>query len=57
MGKYPDINGWDNVPIIRYEEIVLNYAEALLRNGNTAEATTQLNSLQLLGSKYNSCNS
>ena len=46
MGKYPDINGWDNVPVIRYEEIVLNYAEALLRNGNTTDATTQLNSLQ-----------
>ena len=46
LKKYPDINGWDNVPVIRYEEVVLNYAEALLRNGNASAATTQLNSLQ-----------
>lgn len=46
LKKYPDINGWDNVPVIRYEEVVLNYAEALLRSGNAAAAATQLNSLQ-----------
>ena len=46
MGKYPDLQGWDNIPVIRYEEVVLNYAEALLRSGNTSDATTELNSIQ-----------
>lgn len=41
-GKYPDPNYNDNVPIFRYEEIILNYAEALYElgqdgiNGNSA---------------------
>jgi hypothetical protein len=30
MGKFPDNQGYDNVSIIRYEEVILNYAEALL---------------------------
>lgn len=45
MKKYPDMNGWDNIPIIRYEEVVLNYAEGLL-SSDAAAATTQLNSIQ-----------
>ncbi len=45
MKKYPDINGFDNIPIIRYEEIVLNYAEALLETGDIEGALTQLNTL------------
>jgi len=35
-GKYPDPNYNDNVPIFRYEEVVLNYAEALYELGQTA---------------------
>lgn len=38
MGKFPDMNGYDNVPVIRYEEIILNYAEALLETGGDALA-------------------
>ena len=45
MKKYPDINGFDNIPILRYEEVVLNYAEALWETGAAQEALTQLNAL------------
>jgi len=45
MNKYPDINGWDNIPILRYEEVVLNYAEALLETGSASAALVQLNSI------------
>jgi hypothetical protein len=46
MGKYPDtVTGADNVPLIRIEEIILNYAEALYELGNTDEALRQLNSI------------
>ncbi|MEL4307914.1 RagB/SusD family nutrient uptake outer membrane protein [Joostella sp. CR20] len=41
IGKYPDNRGYDNVPVIRYEEVILNYAEALLETGG--DALTQLN--------------
>ncbi|MCF8715898.1 RagB/SusD family nutrient uptake outer membrane protein [Joostella atrarenae] len=42
-GKYPSIGVFeDNVSIIRYEEVVLIYAEALLENGSS-EALTYLN--------------
>lgn len=44
--KYPDILTYnDNIPLFRYEEVVLIYAEALMHNGNTGEALTQLNSI------------
>ena len=46
MGKYP--NRAANVIVIRYEEVVLNYAEALFQIGgaeNTAEALTWLNKI------------
>lgn len=43
MGKYPELNGYDNVNIIRYEEIILNYAEALFETGG--DALTQINML------------
>ncbi|WP_242009177.1 RagB/SusD family nutrient uptake outer membrane protein [Robertkochia solimangrovi] len=43
IGKYPNNQGYDNVPIIRYEEVVLNYAEALLETGDASGALTQLN--------------
>ena len=43
--KYPDPNGVDDILLVRFEEIVLNYAEALFENGNTSEALTQINLL------------
>ncbi|MCM8571000.1 RagB/SusD family nutrient uptake outer membrane protein [Gramella jeungdoensis] len=44
VGKYPDnVNFTDNIPLIRYEEVVLNYAEALLETGG--DALTELNKL------------
>ena len=45
MGKYPDTaTGTDNIPLIRYEEIILNYAEALFEiNNSDSEALTNLN--------------
>ncbi len=43
LGKYPELNGYDNIPVIRYEEIILNYAEALFETGGDAAA--QLNKL------------
>lgn len=36
MGKYPDNNGNNNIPLIRYEEVILTYAEALLETGGDA---------------------
>ena len=42
-GKYPDINGSNNVKIVRYEEIVLDGAEAELSLGNTAKALEYYN--------------
>lgn len=44
IGKFPDTtNGGDAIPVIRYEEVILDYAEALLNNGNTTDALTYLN--------------
>lgn len=47
LGKYPDnVTYADNIPLIRYEEIVLNYAEALYELSNSdPEALLQLNSI------------
>lgn len=45
MGKYPELQGFDNISIIRIEEVLLNYAEALFEQGQTEEAITQLNLL------------
>ncbi|MDT0552587.1 RagB/SusD family nutrient uptake outer membrane protein [Urechidicola vernalis] len=47
MGKYPDIvTTADNVPLIRIEEVVLIYAEALFEINNADPmALTQLNSI------------
>jgi len=36
LGKYPDNLGFDNVNVVRYEEVILNYAEALLNTGGDA---------------------
>lgn len=43
LGKYPNFQGFDNIPIIRYEEVVLIYGEALLWTGNASGALTYLN--------------
>lgn len=42
-GKFPDLTGFDNVSVIRYEEVILNYAEALFETGG--DALTQLNKI------------
>ena len=44
VGKYPDnVNFTSNIPLFRYEEVILNYAEALLETGG--DALTQLNKI------------
>jgi hypothetical protein len=43
MEKYPNIAA--NIIVIRYEEVVLNYAEALYELGETEEAKNWLNEL------------
>ncbi len=47
MGKYPSMLsdiGSDNIKMFRVEEVILNYAEALLEGeNNTSKATTYLN--------------
>lgn len=43
MLKFPNLNGFDNVVVIRYEEVILNYAEALFETGG--DALTQLNKI------------
>lgn len=45
--KFNNQNGRDNVPVIRYAEVVLNRAEALARTtGVTSEAVNLLNSIR-----------
>lgn len=44
LKKYPDVRGYNNIPLVRYEEVILNYAEALFESGDK-EATAQLNLL------------
>jgi hypothetical protein len=34
LGKYPTLNGYDDINVVRYEEVLLNYAEALWRINN-----------------------
>lgn len=44
MGKYPDTGGGaSNIFLFRYEEVILNYAEALFELGSQAEALKYLN--------------
>lgn len=44
LGKYPSYDYSDNVPVLRYEEVILNYAEALWRqNASDPNALTYLN--------------
>lgn len=45
-GKYPTFGSYDdNISVIRYAEIVLIYAEALLQSGNAPEALVWLNKI------------
>jgi hypothetical protein len=44
-GKYPELNGWDNVNVIRYEEVLLNLAEALLEQNDNDGAIAALNQI------------
>lgn len=41
--KYTSRDGVDDVPVIRYEEVILTYAEAALQTGDSATALTYLN--------------
>lgn len=44
VGKYPSVNGDLNITLLRYEEVVLNYAEALWRiSSSDNNALTYLN--------------
>ena len=45
LGKYPSADYSDNINLIRYEEVILNYAEALVESGRAGDALTQLNLL------------
>ncbi|WP_336686675.1 RagB/SusD family nutrient uptake outer membrane protein [Chryseobacterium bernardetii] len=46
IGKYPTVaTPADDVPVVRIEEVVLIYAEALLNNGKAADALIQLNKI------------
>ncbi|MDA0780561.1 MAG: RagB/SusD family nutrient uptake outer membrane protein [Bacteroidetes bacterium] len=45
MGKYPELQGYDNISVIRIEEVFLNYAEALMEQGKNTEALEQINKL------------
>jgi len=45
MGKYPSMDYSDNISLIRYEEVLLNYAEALFETGAAANALTVLNQI------------
>ncbi|UCG28063.1 MAG: RagB/SusD family nutrient uptake outer membrane protein [Bacteroidales bacterium] len=43
LGKYPSALYNDNIALFRYEEVILNYAEALFRTGDSPGALVQLN--------------
>ncbi len=45
LGKYPSADYSDNINLIRYEEVILNYAEALVESNREGDALTQLNLL------------
>ena len=55
LGKFPSMNGADNVTLFRVEEMHLIAAETSLRAGNTADALTYLNNIPAirgLGANY-----
>jgi len=47
IGKWPENQGYDNVVVIRIEEVILNYAEALFEDGAASypAAMAQLNAI------------
>jgi len=45
IAKWPVNQGYDNVVVIRIEEVILNYAEALFEEGSSGPAITQLNAI------------
>lgn len=45
LGKYPSYDYSDNISLIRYEEVILNYAEALFENGDAVNSLAQLNAI------------
>lgn len=46
IGKYPTNADFNyDIPIIRYEEVILNYAEALFKLGDNVTALTELNKI------------
>lgn len=45
LGKYPNSTADDNVLVIRYAEVILNYSEALFRTGQESQALTELNKI------------
>jgi hypothetical protein len=45
LGKYPSADYSDNINLIRYEEVILSYAEALIESGRAADALVQMNLL------------
>lgn len=45
MGKYPSEDYSDNISLIRYEEVLLIYAEASFESGNASTALTYINML------------
>ena len=48
LGKFPTMNGSDNITLFRIEEMHLIYAEAMLRAGDAATALTYLNNIPTL---------
>jgi hypothetical protein len=54
VGKYSDdTQGTDNIIVIRYAEVVLNYAEALAASGNPADEAAALVELTKITSERN----
>ena len=45
LGKYPSMDGTDNITLFRVEEMHLIYAEVMFRAGDTATALTYLNNI------------
>jgi hypothetical protein len=43
LGKYPSADYSDNINLIRYEEVILSYAEALIESGRAGDALVQMN--------------
>lgn len=43
LQKFPSLKGIGNIKVIRYEEVLLNGAEAALQTGNTATALVYYN--------------